>query len=71
MLLRLLLIATALTPLSLGGNVFLSMAWATPGSDTLDPVAACAPTQPDEDDEEDEEDEDDEKPRRPTRGRFS
>ncbi|PSR12944.1 hypothetical protein C8255_25905 [filamentous cyanobacterium CCP3] len=69
MLLRLLLIASALTPLILAGSTFWSTTFQTTGSDTLNPVAACAPTQPDEDEEEEEED--DEKPRRSTRGRFS
>ncbi|PSN10023.1 hypothetical protein C7293_29575 [filamentous cyanobacterium CCT1] len=68
MLLRLLLIASALTALSLMGNAFWSTTFRSIGSDTLNPVAACAPTQPDD---EDDEDEDNEKPRRPTRGRFS
>ncbi|MBW4481275.1 MAG: hypothetical protein KME14_01905 [Tildeniella torsiva UHER 1998/13D] len=68
MLLRLLLIASALTPLTLVGSTFWSTTFQATGSGTLDPVASCAPTQPDEDEDEDE---DDEKPRRPTRGRFS
>ncbi|MBE9160448.1 hypothetical protein IQ265_27030 [Nodosilinea sp. LEGE 06152] len=66
MLLRLLLIASALTPLILVGSTFWSTTFRATGSDTLNPVASCAPTQPDDD-----EDDDDEKPRRPTRGRFS
>ncbi len=66
MLLRLLLIASALTPLSLVGSTFWSPTFHRTGSDTLNPMASCAPTQPDEN-----EDEDEEKPRRPTRGRFS
>ncbi|MBD2111864.1 MULTISPECIES: hypothetical protein [Cyanophyceae] len=70
MLLRLLLLASVLTPLSLGGHSFWSVTHGAAGSDTVDPVASCAPTQPDDDDEADE-DEDDKKPRRPTRGRFS
>jgi hypothetical protein len=70
MLLRLLLIASALTPLSLVGSTFLSTTFHGTGSDTLNPVASCAPTQPDEDEDDEDEDEDEEKPRRPTRGRF-
>lgn len=65
MLLRLLLLAGVLTPLSLGSAAFWSSAYSVSGSDSLNPVASCAPTQPDED-----EDEDDEEKPRPTRGRF-
>ena len=65
MLLRLLLIASAFTTLSLMGNTFWSPMVQATGSDTLDPVASCAPTPPDEASE------DDEKPRRPGGGRFS
>lgn len=68
MLLRLLLIASVLTPLSLVGSAFLSTTSQATGSDPVDSVASCAPTQPDDDEDEDE---DDEKPRRPTRGRFA
>lgn len=73
MLLRLLLVASVLTPLTLGGQSFWSVTHGAAGSDTLDPVASCAPTQPEDEDEEADEDEDEDgkKPRRPTRGRFS
>ncbi|MBD1874384.1 hypothetical protein H6F75_12900 [Nodosilinea sp. FACHB-131] len=72
MLLRLLLVASVLTPLSLVGHSFWSVTHGAASSDTVDPVASCAPTQPeDEDEEADEDEEDGKKPRRPTRGRFS
>ncbi|WP_035991615.1 hypothetical protein [Leptolyngbya sp. KIOST-1] len=61
MLLRLLLIASALTTVSLVNTAFVSTAHRPTQSDTLDPVAACAPTPEPEDDK------DPEPPRRPRR----
>lgn len=72
MLLRLLLIAGILTPLSLGSAAFWSTTPSVSGADILNRLASCAPTQPDEKDEEDDEDgEDNETPRHSTLVRFS
>ncbi|MFZ4676493.1 MAG: hypothetical protein ACOYM4_12520 [Nodosilinea sp.] len=68
MMLRLLLLATVLTPLSLGEMAFSAVTQANYGSDTLDPVASCAPTQPEDEDEDEDEDE---KPSRSTQYQFS
>ncbi|WOD39023.1 hypothetical protein [Nodosilinea sp. E11] len=60
MLLRLLLITSALTTVSLVNTAFVTTASRSTGSDTLDPVAVCAPTPTDDDDKKDP-------PRRPGR----
>jgi hypothetical protein len=63
MLLRLLLITSALTTVSLVNAAFVSTASRTTGSDTLDPVAVCAPTPSDDNADDDKKD----PPRRPRR----
>lgn len=65
MLLRLLLIASALTTVSLVNTAFVSTASQPTGSDTLDPIASCAPTPTDSEDEDDKKD----TPRRRRTGR--
>jgi hypothetical protein len=47
---------------------FSAVTQANYGSDTLDPVASCAPTQPEDEDEDEDEDE---KPSRSTRYQLS
>jgi hypothetical protein len=44
MLLRLMLIASALTTVALVNTAFVATASRPTGSDTLNPVASCAPT---------------------------
>lgn len=66
MLLRLLLIASALTTVSLVGTAFVATASRPTGSDTLDPVAVCAPT-PTDDADDDKKDPPPRRPRRTTR----
>jgi hypothetical protein len=54
MLLRLLLLASTLTPLTLVGSTLGSTLLQATGADTLHPVAFCEPTQPDEGNGEDD-----------------
>lgn len=67
MLLKLLLLVSALTTASLMGTTLWFGSVASPGSNTLSPLASCAPTDPDDDD--DSADQPD-RPRRPTNGRV-
>lgn len=63
MLLRLLLITSAVTAASLVGNAFTATASQPTGTEALDPIAMCAPTPTD--DRQDDNDSDTE--RRPSR----
>lgn len=52
MLLRLLLVASALTTVGLVNATFVAFAQRPAGSDSLNPIASCAPTPVEDEDEE-------------------